>query len=94
LRGISTSTVSRALYETDGSGGPPRIAAIVRGLEIALVFDESAFLDMGIVVLGSVLEEFFARYAAINSFTETVLKTTDGKERLRWPSRSGLKPVG
>jgi type VI secretion system protein ImpG len=93
LRGIVTSTVSRPLYESNGSGEAPRIAAIVRGLEIGLCFEESAFLDMSVVVLGSVLEEFFARYAAINSFTETVMKTPDGIERIRWPARCGLKPL-
>lgn len=93
LRGITTGTVSRPLYESNGSDGPPRIAAIVRGMEIALSFDNSAFLELSVVVLGSVLEEFFARYAALNSFTETVLKTPDGRERMRWPARSGLKPL-
>ena len=62
-------------------------------MEIGLCFEESAFLDMSVVVLGSVLEEFFARYAAINSFTETVMKTPDGIERIRWPARCGLKPL-
>jgi type VI secretion system protein ImpG len=93
LRGVTTSTVSRPLFEGNGSGETARIAAIVRGLEIALYFDDSAFLDLSLVVLGSVLEEFFARYAALNSFTETVLKTSDGRERMRWPARSGLKPL-
>ncbi len=93
LRGVSTQTVSRPLYENNGNGEAPRIAAIVRGLEIGLCFEDSAFLDLGVVVLGSVLEEFFARYASLNSFTETWMKTPDGRERMRWPARHGLKPL-
>jgi type VI secretion system protein ImpG len=93
LRGVSTHTVPRPLYESNGSSEMPRIAAIVRGMEIALCFEEAAFLDMSVVVLGAVLEEFFARYAALNSFTETVMITPDGRQRMRWPARPGLKPL-
>lgn len=93
LRGIQTKTVSRPLYEPAGVGSAVRVAAIVRGLEISLIFDEAAFLDLSVVVLGSVLEEFFARYVSLNSFAETVMKTPDGRERIRWPVRPGLKPI-
>ena len=93
LRSIGSTTISRPLYDLGSSGEKARIAAIVRGLEITLCFEESAFLDMSVVALGSVLEEFFARYVAINSFAETVMKTPDGRERMRWPARSGLKPL-
>lgn len=93
LRSVAAASVSRPLCESDRPGAPLRVSAIVRGIEIALTFDESAFLDQGVIVLGSVLEEYFARHAAINSFTETVLKTPDGRLRMRWPVRPGLKPV-
>ena len=81
------------LFQPDAPGLPARGAAVVRGLELALVFDDSAFRNLGVVVLGSVLEEFFARYVALNSFAETVMKTTDGRVRVRWPSRPGLRPL-
>jgi type VI secretion system protein ImpG len=38
-----------------------------------------------------VLEEFFARYVSLNSFTETVLQTLDRGEIARWPLRIGRR---
>jgi type VI secretion system protein ImpG len=65
----------------------------VRGLEIALTFDEAAFQGSGVFVLGSVLERFFARYVSLNSFTETVLRTVDRGEIARWPARIGNRTL-
>jgi type VI secretion system protein ImpG len=62
-----------------------------RGLELTLTFDESAFEGHGPFVFGAVLEQFFARYVSINSFTETVLRTTDRGEVMRWPARIGKR---
>ena len=93
LRSFGGRTVSRPLYEEVANGEPARIAAIVRGLEISLAFEESAFLNLGATVLGMVLAVFFARYVAVNSFAETVIQTTEGRERIRWPARPGLKPL-
>ncbi|MES2771393.1 MAG: type VI secretion system baseplate subunit TssF [Pseudomonadota bacterium] len=60
-----------------------------RGLHISLTLDESAFEGIGTFVLGSVLEQFFAKYVSLNSFTETSLKTTQGSELMKWPARIG-----
>ena len=62
-----------------------------RGLEISLLFDESSFEGSGVFLLASVLEEFFARYTSINSFTETVLRTLERGEIARWPLRIGRR---
>ena len=62
-----------------------------RGLEIAVTCDESAFEGTGIFLLGAVLEQFFARYVSINSFAETVLKSVDRGEVMRWPARIGRR---
>jgi type VI secretion system protein ImpG len=62
-----------------------------RGLEITLECDESNFQGTGVFLLGSVLERFFARYTSINSFTETVLRTTQRGEIMRWPTTSGQR---
>jgi type VI secretion system protein ImpG len=62
-----------------------------RGLEVTLLFDESAFEGGGYFLLGSVLEQFFARYVSLNSFVETVIKTTDRGEVARWPVRIGCR---
>ena len=37
--------------------------------------------------------KFFARYVSINSFTETVIKTTDRDEIIRWPAQIGRRQI-
>jgi type VI secretion system protein ImpG len=64
-----------------------------RGLEISLTCDEGAFEGSGVFLLGAVLERFFAKYVSINSFTETVLRTVQRGEIMRWPARTGLRPT-
>jgi len=67
--------------------GPP---AFIRGLEIALSFDENLMDRHEIVLFSRVLEEFFARYAAINTFTKTVVTTIPRHEEVvSWPKRMG-----
>ncbi len=62
-----------------------------RGLRITLTLDEEAFEGIGVYLIGAVLEAFFAKYTSINSFTETVLCTTQRQEIARWPVRTGLR---
>jgi len=69
----------------------PGPIACGRGLEIAVTFDEGAFEGSGIFVLGAVLDEFFAKYVSLNSFTETVVNTLDRGEVVRWPVRIGRR---
>ena len=64
-----------------------------RGLELTINFDEAAFEGSGVILLGAVLEKFFARYVSINSFTETVLKTSDRGEIMRWPAQIGRRHI-
>ena len=71
----------------------PGPAAFGRGIEVTLTFDETAFEGMGIFLLGAVLERFFAKYVSINSFSETVLKSLQRKEVVRWPARLGRRPA-
>jgi type VI secretion system protein ImpG len=44
-----------------------------------------------VFTLASVLAAFFAKHAAINSFTETVLSTRERGEVYRWPTTAGLR---
>jgi type VI secretion system protein ImpG len=60
-----------------------------RGIEITLTCDETGFLGAGVFLLGAVLERFFARYVSINAFTETVLRTVQRGEVMRWQPRIG-----
>jgi type VI secretion system protein ImpG len=62
-----------------------------RGLQLTVSFDELAFKGSGAFLLGGVLDEFFARYVSINSFTETVVSTIQRGEIMRWPARTGKR---
>jgi type VI secretion system protein ImpG len=62
-----------------------------RGLEITLNFDESAFVGAGCFLLGAVMEQFFRKYASINSFTQLIIKTRERGEIMRWPVRTGTR---
>ncbi|WP_434678929.1 type VI secretion system baseplate subunit TssF [Pseudomonas sp. R1-18] len=64
-----------------------------RGLEITLKFDENAFRGTGVFLLGAVFERFLARYVSINSFTETVIRTTERGEIMRWKAKPGRRPT-
>jgi type VI secretion system protein ImpG len=67
--------------------------AFVRGLEVTVTVEEAAFNGLGVFLFGAVLEQFFAKYVSINSFTETVVKTLERGEIMRWKMRNGLRPI-
>jgi type VI secretion system protein ImpG len=67
--------------------------SVGRGLLILLTLDDAAFDGSSPYLLGSVLEQFFARYVSINSFTQTVLRTTARGEIKRWMPRTGRRPT-
>lgn len=71
----------------------PGPIAFGRGLEITLQFDEHAFRGTGVFLLGAVLERFMARYVSINSYTETVIRTTERGEVMRWKAHPGRRPT-
>ncbi len=84
VRSVAARPVTRPVV-TDGP------LAFARGLEVTLNLDEASFEGTGAFLLGAVLEDFFARYVSVNSFTETVVRTTDRGEIKRWPSRLGRR---
>ncbi len=86
VQGIS----SRPIVARLPIAGP---VAVGRGNEVVVTLDDRSFEGAGVFLLGSVLEEFFARYVSINSFTQTVLRTVDRGEVKRWPPRTGRRPV-
>jgi type VI secretion system protein ImpG len=67
------------------------LSTAVRGLEVKVTFDESYFEGTGVYVLGAVLDHFFAKYVSLNSFTETVINSTERGEIARWPAKSGRR---
>ena len=86
LRSIRQRPIIRRVQ----TAGPITFA---RGLEITLVFDETAFEGLGVFVIGAVLEQFFAKYVSLNSFTETVIHTLQRKEIMRWPTQLGRRRI-
>lgn len=84
------SVKSRPVVRRVAAPGPISFA---RGLEIMLTFDEAAFEGAGIFTLGAVLEQFFAKYVSLNSFTETVVRSKQRGEIIRWPTRMGIRQI-
>jgi len=85
VRSISSQPVVRPLPVS----GPVNF---VRGLELTLLCDETAFEGTSVFLMGIVLDQFFSKYVSINSFTETVLRTTQRGQVMRWPARLGRRP--
>jgi type VI secretion system protein ImpG len=71
----------------------PGPITFARGLEITVTLDENAFEGTGAFVLGAVLEQFFAKYVSLNSFTETVIRTQQHGEIMRWPPQTGRRQI-
>lgn len=71
----------------------PGPITFARGLEVTVNFDETAYEGTGVFILGAVLEQFFAKYVALNSFTETVVKTQQRGEIMRWPTLIGRSQI-
>jgi len=89
---IHSQPVVRRIDVPKGLNAPIPIT-FGRGLEVTVSFDESAFRGSGVFLLGAVLEQFFAKYVSINSFTETVITTTERGEIIRWPVKIGSRHI-
>ncbi|CAM2899955.1 type VI secretion system protein ImpG [Pseudomonas gessardii] len=82
LRSISQRPIDRL------HGGLP-----IRGVAIDLTLDPQHFLGEGdLFVFASVLNEFFALYASLNSYHELRVTSTQGEVYL-WPSRMGQQAL-
>ncbi|OHB63775.1 MAG: type VI secretion system protein ImpG [Planctomycetes bacterium RBG_13_60_9] len=71
----------------------PRAASFVRGIEVTVTCEEAAFAGIGVFLLGAVLNQFFANYVSMNSFAETVIRTIERGEIMRWPAQRGLRSL-
>jgi type VI secretion system protein ImpG len=62
----------------------------VKGTEVSLTLDESLYVGASAFLMASVLNHFFAQYAATNSFTRLVLHSSrrEGVWK-RWPAMAG-----
>ncbi|HXB72172.1 MAG TPA: type VI secretion system baseplate subunit TssF [Candidatus Acidoferrales bacterium] len=64
--------------------------SFVRGTRVELALDEEQFVGGGVYLFASVIEQFLALYASLNSFTQLVATVRERKEVLReWPPRAG-----
>lgn len=81
---------SRPIVQRISQRGPLTFG---RGLEITLTCDESRFEGSRAFLLGAVLSDFFSKYVSINSFTQTVLRTVERGEVMRWPTNIGRRQI-
>jgi type VI secretion system protein ImpG len=86
VESVATRPIVRRLRQPSGFNA-------ARGMEITVTLDEKAFENSGVVIFGAVLDRFFSEYTSINSFTETVIATSQRGVIVRWPPRSGLGGV-
>jgi type VI secretion system protein ImpG len=84
------SVQSRPILRRVKIPGPITFA---RGLEVTITFDEPALEGIGVFIMGAVMEQFLAKYVSLNSFTETVIKTQQRGEIMRWPARMGKRQI-
>jgi type VI secretion system protein ImpG len=84
IRSVDSRPVVRRMHQRSGSG-------IARGTEVTVTLDERAFEGSGAFLLGAILDRFFCEYSALNHFTQTVIRTTERGEIMRWPVRTGLR---
>lgn len=89
LEGVRSLKVSPIVRRMPTKGP----VTVGRGLEVELTCDERSFEGTTPFVLATVLEEFFARHASINAFTETVLNIVGRGEVMRWKPRFAQRPV-
>jgi type VI secretion system protein ImpG len=81
---VESKPIVRRIRQPGGTG-------VVRGLEVTVTLDEKAFEGTGIFLFGAVLEHFFAEYAPMNNAVQTVIRSTERGEVMRWPARHGQR---
>lgn len=86
IKSVDSRPVIRRFPQRAGTGA-------ARGLEITVTLDEKAFEGSGVFLLGAVLDRFFAEYAAMNHFTQTVIRTVERGEVMRGPPRAGARRI-
>jgi type VI secretion system protein ImpG len=84
VRHVDSKPIVRRIRQRSGVG-------VARGIEITVTIDEKAFEGTGAFLLGAVLDRFFAEYSGFNHFTQTVIRSVDRGELMRWPPRMGLR---
>ena len=84
VRSIDARPIVRRIRRADGVGA-------ARGTEITLLIDDKSYEGSGPFLIGAVLDRFFSEYVGLNHFTQTVIRTTERGEIMRWPPRLGAR---
>jgi len=84
IRHVDSRPVVRRIRQRTGVG-------VGRGTEITVTISEKEFEGTGIFLLGAVLDRFLAEYSGFNHFTQTVIRSVDRGEIMRWPPRMGMR---
>jgi type VI secretion system protein ImpG len=84
LRSVDSKPIVRRMRQVGGVG-------VARGVEITVTIDEKAFAGSGAFLLGAVLDRFYSEYSSLNHFTQTVIRSLDRGEIMRWPVRAGAR---
>jgi type VI secretion system protein ImpG len=84
IRKVDSRPIVRRIQQRGGVG-------MARGIEITVTIDEKAFEGTGVFLLGAVLERYFAEYAGFNNFTQTVIRSVERGQIMRWPPRTGMR---
>jgi type VI secretion system protein ImpG len=84
VRSVDSRPIVRRVRQRSGIGA-------ARGIEVTVTIDEKAFEGAGIFLLGAVLDRFFAEYSGFNHFTQTVIRSVERGEVMRWPPRMGTR---
>jgi type VI secretion system protein ImpG len=84
IRGVESRPIVRRVQRATGAGA-------ARGTEITVLIDDRAFEGSGVFLVGAVLDRFFCQYVGVNHFTQTVIRTTERGEIMRWPPRIGVR---
>jgi type VI secretion system protein ImpG len=84
IRSMDARPIVRRIRRPDGVGA-------ARGTEITLLIDDKSYEGSGVFLIGAVLDRFFREYVGLNHFTQTVIRTTERGEIMRWPPRLGTR---
>jgi type VI secretion system protein ImpG len=84
VRSVESRAVVRRVRQRIGIGA-------ARGIEVSVTLDERAFEGSGAFLLGAILDRFLSEYAALNHFTQTVIRSVERGEIMRWPARAGAR---
>ncbi len=84
IRSVDARPIVRRIRRGHGVGA-------ARGLEVTVLIDDKAYEGSGPFLMGAILDRFLSEYVGLNHFTQTVIRTTERGEIMRWPPRLGSR---